>query len=103
MPLNGKSFTLRGIKEQTDLRFEQIRRKADGYTYYEHGSNNHSGGVDDKSNGKVVTIVDTPDSKISHVRILDIYLSKVPPNIKPTDCFYLQPLPFTPTGNIRQE
>ena len=96
---NGKSFALRGIKEQAELRFEQVRRRAEGYTYYEHGSKNHSGGVDDKSNGKVVTIVDTPNSKISHVGILDLYLSKIPPNTKPTDQFYLQPLPFAPIGS----
>ena len=60
---NGKSFALRGIKEQVDLRFEQIQRKGDGYNYYEHGSKNHPGGVNDKSNGKVVTIVDTPNSQ----------------------------------------
>lgn len=96
---NGKSFALRGIKEQTDLTFDQIRRRADGYTYYEYGSKNHSGGVDDKSSGKVVTIVDTPNTMTSHVQILDLYLSKIPPNLKPTHPFYLQPLPFAPTGS----
>ena len=49
--------------------------------------------------GKVVTIVDTPDSKISHVKILDLYISKIPPNLKPCDQCYLQPLPFAPTGS----
>ena len=46
---NGKSFALRGIKEQSDLRFEQIWWKADGYTYHEHSSKYHSGGVNGKS------------------------------------------------------
>ena len=43
---------------------------------------------------KVVTVVDTAISQVSHVRILDLYLSKVPPE-KPTDQF---PPPFAPTG-----
>ena len=30
---NSKSFALRGIKKQSDLRFEQIQCKTDGYTY----------------------------------------------------------------------
>ena len=76
---NGKSFALRGVKEQLDLRFEQfiLMRDPDRYTYYEHGSKNHSGGVADK----------------------DMYLLKIPPEMKPSDQFYLQPLPFKPTGN----
>ena len=84
---NGKSFALRGVKEQVELRFEQLVRmeNPDRYTYYEYGSKNHSGGVGDKSYGKVVTVVDTVSaSQISHVRILDEYF---------------QPLPFTPTGS----
>ena len=75
---NGKSFALRGVKEQLDLRFEQFirMRDPDRYTYYEHGSKNHSGGVADKGHGKIVTIVDTAPH-VSHVRILDMYLSKI--------------------------
>ena len=77
---NGKSFALRRVKEQTDLRFDQLKRKfnPDGYTYIEHGSKNHSGAVDDQSNGKVISIVDTSNSKISHVKILDLYISTPP-------------------------
>ena len=95
-----KSFALRGVKEQVDLCFGQLIRmiEPDRYTYYEHGSKNHSGGVSDKSHGKIVTIIDTPPH-VSHVQILDAYLSRVPPEVQPTDRFYLQPLPFTPTGN----
>ena len=97
---NGKSFALRGVKEQTDLCFGQLVKMQDPhrYTYYEHGSKNHSGGVSDKSRGKIVTVVDTPPH-VSHVHILDKYLSKVPPETKLTDHFYLQPLPFVPTGS----
>ena len=58
---NGKSFALRGVKEQIELCFEQLVRmeNPDRYKYYEYGSKNHSGGVSDKSQGKIVTILDT--------------------------------------------
>ena len=44
---NGKSFALRGVREQVELRFEQLVRmeNPDRYTYYEYGSKNHSGGL----------------------------------------------------------
>ena len=65
----------------------------DRYTYYEHGSKNHSGGISDNSKGKIVTAIDTP-RHVLHVQILDTYLSRVPEEIQPTDRFYLQPMPF---------
>ena len=70
-------------------------RDPDRYTYYEYESKTHSSGVADKSHGN---IVDTAPH-VSHVGILDVYLSKIPPETKPSDQFYLQPLAFTPTGN----
>ena len=74
-------------------------RDPDRYTYYEYGSNSHSGGVADKSHGNIVNIVETAPH-VSHVEILDVYLPKIPPEMKPSDQFYLQPLPFTLTGNM---
>ena len=73
-------------------------RDPDRYIYYEHGSKNHSWEVSGKSHGKIVTVVDTLPH-VSHIQILDAYLSRVPPEIQPTDRFYLQPLPFVPTGS----
>ena len=70
-------------------------RDPDRYTYYEYESKTHSSGVADKSHGN---IVDTAPH-VSHVGILDVYLSKIPPETKPSDQFYLQPLAFRPTGN----
>ena len=74
------------MKEQAGVRFKQLTRmkNPDRYTYYEHGSKNNSGGVADKSHGKIVTIINTA-SQISRVTILDNYLSKVPQDVKSTD------------------
>ena len=99
---NGKNFMLRGVQEHHTLRFSQIVRgyQPNKYTYYEHGSKNHQGGVLDTSDGKVVTIVHRPNQSRCHVALLDFYLSKVPPECIANDSkFYLHPLPFTPTGS----
>ena len=49
---------------------------------------------------KVVMIVHHPNQSHYHVALLDLYLSKVPPECSTNDSkFYLQPLPFTPTGS----
>ena len=50
--------------------------------------------------GKVVTIVRHPNQSRRYVDVLDLYLSKVPPECITIDSkFYLQPLPFTLTGS----
>ena len=99
---NGKNFCLRGISEHQNLRFSQIVRISTSpsrYTYMEFGSKNHSGGVGDRSEGKVVSIVGT-DSPFRHVSILEKYLEKIPRDeITPDSSFYLTPLPFTPLGS----
>ena len=60
---------------------------------------NRSGGIADRSDGKVVSIVGT-DSPFFHLSILDNYLEKIPRNeITPTSKFYLTSLPFTPLGS----
>ena len=87
---NGKNFCLRGIGEHQNLRFSQIV-----HVY----PKNHSGGVYDRSKGKGVSIVGT-NSPHSHVSILTKYLEKIPiAEITPDSTFYLNPLPFTPTGS----
>ena len=71
----------------------------DRYIYSEFGSKNHSGGISDTSEGKVVPIVSTGKHNCQ-VRILNFYLSKVPQHVQQKGSkFYLSPLPFTPTGN----
>ena len=95
---NGKNFCLRGRQEHQTLRFSQIvhYNNPDRYTYFEFGSKNHHGGVNDTSQGKAVTIVDN-GSSYSHVALLDLYLAKVPrADIDNDNLFYLSPLPFTP-------
>ena len=98
---NGKNFCLRGVNEHQNLRFSQIVRSTSAakYTYVEFGSKNHSGGVNDRSEGKVVSILGT-DSRYCHVALLDKYLEKIPHEEVNFDSkFYLSPLPFTPLGS----
>ena len=97
---NGRCFHLRGVQEHEQLKFGQIVRNSnpDRYTYYEHGSKNYSGGVNDDTDGNIVTILASSHPH-SHVRLLDLYFFKVPQHtIRPGAPFYLKPLPFTPTG-----
>ena len=74
---NGKTFLLRGVQKHYNLIFCSIDR----YTYYEYVSKNHQGGVSDSSESKVVIVVHSQTGR-SHVSILDLYLSKVPPSAK---------------------
>ena len=102
---NGKNFCLRGQKEYINLALSQVVRgtNPDRYTYYEHGSKNHTGGVVDQTAGKVVTIVDT-GGPFSYVALLDLYLNKRPTadldNTNPQSPFYLSPYPFTPLSGL---
>ena len=98
---NGQNFSLRGVQEHHNLLFSQITFASDPdrYVYSEFGSKNHSGGINDTSEGKVVPIVSTGKHNC-HVRTLNFYLSKVPQHVWYNGGkFYLSPLPFTPTGN----
>ena len=67
---NGKTFCLREVKEHQSLRFGQLHRLTDQYIYTEFGSKNLSGGVNDASEGKRVSIVAT-GAYNCHVRLLD--------------------------------
>ena len=63
---NGKYFYLWGIGEHQNLRFSQIAHTSPTkYTYLEFGSKNHSGGVSNRSKGKVVSIVGTNSPSLS--------------------------------------
>ena len=93
---------LRGVQEHQNLKFSQLVRgyNPDKYTYYEHGSKNRQGGISDITDGKVVTIVRNQNRSHCHVALLALYMSKVPAECIANDGkFYLQPLPFTPTGS----
>ena len=98
---NGQNFCLRGVQEHYNLRFSQIKyaTNPERYTYYEFGSKNHAGGINDTSTGKIVPIVATNNCNC-HMNILNFYLSKVPKNVCDRGgSFYLSPLPFTQTRN----
>ena len=90
--LQRKVFCIKRCKRAG--RFEQLvqMKDPDSYTYYGYGSFRWS------IRQKPVQNCNTT-SAISHVWILDTYLTKIPPEIKSTDDFYLQPLLFVPTGN----
>ena len=100
MLLNAIFFWLRGVQEHHKLSFSQLVRASNPsrYTYLEFGSKNRSGGIHDNTNSKVVTIVSTNSPKCL-VKLLDLYFSKVPPDVQSkSGSFYLMPLLFTPTG-----
>lgn len=80
------------------MRFTDLRTSSAKYTYMyiEFGSKNRNGGVNDRSEGKVVSIV-TTNSPFCHVSILDKYIPQ--DEITPDSRFYLNPLPFTPLGS----
>ena len=94
--LNGKNFHLHGGDEHRFLRISQIQRytNPDRYVYVEHGSKNRSGGISDFRNAnKTVPIYANPSVKERcHVYLLDLYLSKLPPDGRQGDTFYLRPV-----------
>ena len=97
----GLHFCLRGGQEHRDLAVSQFRRfpsdvsySADTYYQYaEYGSKNHQGKFDERGSNKVNRAYAQLESDKCPVRILDLYLSKLPSNPK---AFYLQPLPEAP-------
>ncbi len=101
--LNGKSFALRGISEQYNLKVSQLQRETnpDRYVYVEHGFKNRSGGIADyKVPNKQVPIYANPIAgPRCHVYILDMYLQKLPSNAKINDIFYMRPLSFILPNN----
>ena len=96
--LNGKNFCLRGGKEHRDLKFSQLQRENDHWKYTEHGSKNFRGGLADlRRENKVVRQFVCPTAgDRCHVRLLDLYVSKLPNGAKEKDAFYFTALPKTP-------
>ena len=108
---NGKSFCLRGGQEQRGLKLSQITKSVESvggenvscYTYREFGSKNRQGGFSSlNSDNKVVKQYENlSGSGPCHVKILDIYLSKLPTKAKENDVFYLTPLPKRPPDGTK--
>ena len=95
-------FCLRGGQEHRDLRVEQFYRfpneevydDSTYYQYVENGSKNYQGRfIEVGGRNKIVKAYSQPGSYRCPVKILDIYLSKLPPHPK---AFYLQWMPKTP-------
>ena len=95
---NGKNFHLRGGEEHRFLHLSQLQRhfSPDRYEYTEEGSKNNPGGLADvrmQRPNKIVPIYATPTAgNRCHVKILDLYLSKIPPEAIQHDYFYLKPI-----------
>ncbi len=97
----GLHFSLRGGQEHRDLRVEQVTRvPADGYgvethyQYVENGSKNYQGRFSEVGQkNKIVCAYAQLGSLRCPVRILDLYLSKLPSN---ASAFYMQPMPQLP-------
>ena len=108
---NGKSFCLCGGQEQRGLKLSQITKSVESvggadvscYTYREFGSKNRQGGFSSlNSDNKVVKQCENISGNgPCHVKILDIYLSKLPKKAKENDIFYLTPLLKKPLDDTK--
>ena len=92
---NGKNFVLRGGQEHRNLQISQLSRLfcPDRYVYTEKSSKNCAGGLAQlRLEHKTVPIYSVPSAgERCHVRLLDLYLSKLSANAKEKDNFYCQP------------
>ena len=105
---NGKNLCLRGGDEHRQLKFTQLRRDllyVDGvqkncYIYTEHGSKNRSGGLGQLHiENKVVHHFEVPEAgSRDYVKILDLYLSKLPKEAIARDNFYVRPVSVIQEG-----
>ncbi|XP_011407854.1 PREDICTED: glutamine-rich protein 1-like [Amphimedon queenslandica] len=95
----GMHFVLRGVEEHRNLKIEQIERFPSDQslyssdTYYEYmeyiSKNNIHRFKDINTTNKCVRAYAKPDNERCLVRLLDFYLSKLPPD---PPAFYLRPL-----------
>lgn len=98
--LNGINFSLRGGKEHRELKWSQLVREKDCWKYVEHGSKCFRGGVGDLNReNKVVYQYPVSCTERCHVRLLDIYFSKLPRDTK--NVFYCKPLKETPNDSTK--
>ena len=96
--LNGKNFCLRGGQEHRNLKLSQFHRGPDHWKYIENGSKCYRGGVADlrRENKVVHQFLDESNPLTCHVKLLDIYIEKLPPQAKQKDFFYFTPLKKKP-------
>ena len=96
----GKMFSLRGGVEHRSLKLSQISRMSnpDQYVYHENVSKNHNGSFKKiHVKKKVVPIYACPEvGERCPVKVLDKYISKLPPHASEHDLFYLRPLQVVP-------
>ena len=74
-----------------------MKREETGYVYYENGSKNCKGTFSERGvSNKVVKSLAVPEAgERCHVYLLDLYISKLPPDAHKAGAFYLRPLPNT--------
>ena len=98
---NGKNFCLRGGEECRQLKISQIQRvhSPDGYIYHEFVSKNRQGTFWQLHlANKEVPIYACPTAgDRCHVRLLDLYLQKLPSEAIEKDIFYVRPLKKIPS------
>ena len=99
----GKRFCIRGGEEQRQLRPSMFVRSSnpDCYTYVEHGSKNHSGGLKQLSvENKTVPCVAVPENNPQCiVFLLDQYFRRLPKYAFEQDIFYLRPKSSVPASD----
>ena len=92
----GKMFCLRGGTEHRHLKLSQLHRSwdPDQYTYYENVSKTSDGSFRKmRLKHKVVPLFANPDiGDRCPVKVLDTYISKLPPKAIEADLFYVRPL-----------
>ena len=94
--LNGKNFCLRGGREHRGVQLSQFKREKDHWTYTEYGSKNFRGGFGDL-NHDVRQFPCQQEGDRCHVKLLDLYVSKLPKDAKKKGPFYFTPLRETPS------
>ena len=98
----GEVFCLRGGQEQRGLKLSQLQRSTEGdgcYWYVENGSKNISG-TDTTIGNKIVPVYALPAEKRPRclAYLLDTYITKIPPQAKKRDIFYVRPVSKQPTS-----
>ena len=103
---SGKNFCLRGGAEQRGLKISQLCREVVqiggrdvcSYIYHEFGSKNGQGGFNTlNSDNKSVRQYENTSGDICHVRILNMYLKKIPNEARSADNFYRTPVTVLPS------
>ena len=103
---NGKNFCLRGGEECRQLKISQLERvfNPDGYVYHEYVSKNRQGTFRKPYvSNKDVPIYACPTAgDRCHVKLLDLYIQRLPPDAVEKDMFYVRSLdkiPSNPTAS----